>query len=767
MADFDAVLMNIIGMNNAQVNHLLTQGIRDAEDLLLIDDTAMTELFTRAGLITVNTMTRTRLHAFRQWVQEQENNGIELDLEEFTVDECRQQQKKLGSKTMISTKEKGMKEDAKPPEKFSGKQKAWKEWKLEFCAYLAAKRGSSDIPLSYVIRVDTDVTEEEYDNLEGTAKAIYDAPLQGKHFDRDNFQVFQYLQTLLIHGTADTYVTEFESRGEGRAAWLALLVAFEGDDARNAAIALARNTIQTSIWEKNTRNYTFDDYCTRHIKANNELTRYGVPIDGATQVHAWLAGIKKEAYRAVKADILLGPETKEDLKRAVMLMKDTLTALRLVDDDNVEPRRIGGMRQGSDSRRNGGRGWAINWRRGSPGRSGGRGRDDRGRGRFPSYRGGRQYAYQRGRGGGRHSYQDTYRAIRNQPADDGLGMSQEILNQMTSKQRAAYYQGRERMRETESPPTIAGGKRNVSSIYLDVNNSVSPQNMNPGDVTDAISSASSEFGRGQQSHRTDQTLHTKPRWQKSLLSANRRIAVTHTIDIQMPANYQARYRAELDTRADTTCAGAAFVMLEDTGRICDVNGFHNHFELLKGIPITTTATAYDHPELQETLILVFHESLYFGASMEHSLICPNQLRENQLIVDLCPKQYTEGESLHGISIPEENIIMPFTLHGCISYLPTRLPSRNELDHCRYIRMTSDSEWDPYSECFAQNERPFEGHVNRMQGALIAATSSLERRSEIDAELLAKRWGISIHNATTTLRVTTQRGVRNLTQPFVH
>lgn len=76
--------------------------------------------------------------------------------------------------------------------------------------------------------------------------------------------------------------------------------------------------------------------------------------------------------------------------------------------------------------------------------------------------------------------------------------------------------------------------------------------------------------------------------------------------------------------------------------------------------------AYDHPNLQETLILIFYECLYFGAEMQHSLICPNKVWDNGINVDFCPKQYSNGLSLHGINVPKEEITMPFKLHGCIS-----------------------------------------------------------------------------------------------------
>jgi len=84
-------------------------------------------------------------------------------------------------------------------------------------------------------------------------------------------------------------------------------------------------------------------------------------------------------------------------------------------------------------------------------------------------------------------------------------------------------------------------------------------------------------------------------------------------------------QVEVDSRADTCCAGATFCLVEETDWIADMEGFHKDLGKLENIPIGTYYTAIDHPGLQETIIRVFHECLYFGANMEESLINPNQL----------------------------------------------------------------------------------------------------------------------------------------------
>jgi hypothetical protein len=105
------------------------------------------------------------------------------------------------------------------------------------------------------------------------------------------------------------------------------------------------------------------------------------------------------------------------------------------------------------------------------------------------------------------------------------------------------------------------------------------------------------------------------------------------------------------------------------------------------------------------------------------------------------------------------------MHGCISYLPIRTPTPDELYSCRHILLTAEEKWDPCSDCFAQAEHAAlkqhirEGHDSYRH---ISTTSSRDHRSSIVPDILANRWGTSLDIAEKTLQVTTQRGIRQLT-----
>ena len=91
------------------------------------------------------------------------------------------------------------------------------------------------------------------------------------------------------------------------------------------------------------------------------------------------------------------------------------------------------------------------------------------------------------------------------------------------------------------------------------------------------------------------------------------------------------------------------------------------YEAVHGVPIVTAATAWTNVETGQTYILIFHEGLWMGASMENSLINPNQLRAHGCIVQDNPFC---GAPLN-IEDPEGVIAIPLTTNILAT---TRTPS---------------------------------------------------------------------------------------------
>jgi len=746
--NFVETLNNVIGFTPAFTHFIIEQGITDAEILAQVDDTTITEMFARQQLRNVTVVMKMRFWALRYWAQMALASSRPINLEDFNQDTANRVQLEMSTSATLKDNKSRLssKSDAVAPEKFNGKSRSWKEWSASFIGWLAQIPGSNDIPLSYVLRDDDEISDDDYAEMEGTMKQIYDADLQGIYFDRDNYQVYQKLKSQLIGSIAETHLTAFEKTSNGRTAWFHLKTCYEGDDAKNTAITQARKEIRDATWERNSRNWTFDSYCMRHVKAYNTLAKYGIITDGATKVRDFLRGIHNNAVQAIKVDILSNPNTKDNLEKAIISFKDTMATLDIISPHKYadqDERRIGAAhRDGRSSQR-------------------GRGNPQSGRSAQQSYqpRNGYRGGYKGSRGGGGR-YQGSYHGGRGQGQhqDDGLLLDKKVLDQMTAKQRAAFYQGREKMRSnprTENP-TGESNDRQIGAVNAATPPPYVPppppvMNVPSQEEESRLSAASSHFGRQGQNNRNIQN-----RIGASQSSDRRMGEYSHDFRRTTATNrhsddYNLRARAEIDIRADTICAGATFALIEDTRKVCDVGGFHDSMSPIKGVPVGTCATAYDHPDLQETIILCFPQSLYFGSQMEHSLINPNQLRDFWIRVDSTPKQY-DVNSNHAIIVPEEDVTIPLQLYGCISYFPTRLPTPQELNDCRYITLSNEKEWDPYSDRFTEQERP---QVQRV----VAATSTTDRRHEIDAPALAQR--LPIHrDGIAAIPLPIRRPIRN-------
>jgi hypothetical protein len=129
-----------------------------------------------------------------------------------------------------------------------------------------------------------------------------------------------------------------------------------------------------------------------------------------------------------------------------------------------------------------------------------------------------------------------------------------------------------------------------------------------GQTNAQMNAASSQFGR-----EGNRSLNNRK--QGAIVSGQRFISSAKTARPPPAYDYNKRTRAEIDSRADTVCAGSTFKLLEESSQYCVVNGFHSDMEPMQNIPVATVATAFDDPVTQATYILVFFEALYFGEGM--------------------------------------------------------------------------------------------------------------------------------------------------------
>ena len=161
-------------------------------------------------------------------------------------------------------------------------------------------------------------------------------------------------------------------------------------------------------------------------------------------------------------------------------------------------------------------------------------------------------------------------------------------------------------------------------------------------------------------------------------------------------------RCELDSHADTCVAGSNTIRVSDNDRLVTVHAYSHEYKPLKDIPVATVATLWVDPKDGQPYILIIHEALYFGDRLKSTLLCPNQLRANGLLVDDVPRQF-DTKSSHSIYVPEDKLRVHLTLQGVVSGFESRKPTMEEYAEYPHIELTSPLEWEPNSCDMANKE----------------------------------------------------------------
>ena len=246
-------------------------------------------------------------------------------------------------------------------------------------------------------------------------------------------------------------------------------------------------------------------------------------------------------------------------------------------------------------------------------------------------------------------------------------------------------------------------------------------------------------------------------------------------------------RNEMDSLADTSCAGPNWALIELTGQVCNVTGFMDSGQTVNDIPIATCATIVIDNDTGQESLLIGHEMLYFGSLMKRSLLNPNQLRYAGVQVRDDPTRERE----EGFGLRVGDVQIPFSMEGTITYFESRHPTQTEIEDMSMPHqvITREEEWDPkrvqlreisnvqeepavvcelerclsmVSSCYVeedyQNASTRAVRIGRMD-------TSNSRHSKVTPQDLSRTLRIGLDTATKTLRATTQRGVHTALHPI--
>jgi hypothetical protein len=642
---FQAALARI-GFNDQSVEALEANGIDGVRDLINLSDKVVEQIlkiiWTGPPPLAVPYLAQKRLNIFCFWATRRNRLNENINPALFTQAAMEEYGAMMN---MVDTDEENI---VKAPAEYKTGSK-WKAFKEGAIAYLNGVKGRHDIPLAYIIR-DNEVPIPNQVYMSEHQRLIEVTPLQGVEYEDDNGKVFDLLKSWTINGPAWTWMRAHNATRNRRQAWLALLGHFEGEAQRDRVKDQAYAAIAAAKYYGECKKFMFETYVTIHQDAYADIEQYGEVISEEKRVCDLLTNIKDSspAANAAKGTILATPTLWNNFSNAVAHLSTTLQlGQSLQETSNISSTQTG---TGTPTGRGRGRG-------------GGRGR---------------------GRGRGRNIYLGSY--------------SYNDWKSLSSEDKKKVIEGRAKSSAASAAGnTNQGGGRQVASlatIQEDGMSTVGPTNTTVMEqaILQGTLQGSSAVGekRGNAESAGSQMLRRRI---NAIISSRRTVDTQHRNISRMTYKQYTDHQdvitgtCELDSHADTCVAGSNCVVIEETHQKVDVSAFSEHLDTLKNVPIVTAATAYDDPVSGTTYILILGQAIYMGDTMQHSLICPNQLCARGLVVKDCPKHLSpiENPSSHSIYDADEDFRLPLSLWGVTSYFTTRTPTLYEIKFGTRIR----------------------------------------------------------------------------------
>ena len=563
----------------------------------------------------------------------------------------------------------------------------WRSFKYALMNFLDGIIGKKGIPLTYVIRP-LEIPPGMHND------PMYTASLHGHAYNDDNHTVFRHIWGAVLGDQYEVYVKEFAEARNGRGAFFALEMYFNGGAYQIHKVNAAWKVIQSTKYTGRKSSMDFTTYRRLFDEAWADLKEANQEPNGQSKVRWLLEGMVGEDLKVAKATITNDEQAYTNYELACLKLS------RLVANDDVLDK---GVKERQMSSVNNERNYipSDEWRKLSPQEQAA---IQRSRPNSSSRRRGRRYNNNGGRGRGGNGGNDSNRhKTGGNDMTRGSGRSDD--GQASRKGR-----GGRRVRFNVESKTIYPHSRTINKIKSH-SESVYAENDDDYNEYDEDSCDDDYVEPG-----------GTPSQKFRRMSGIRRIS-----RIVQEGSDSDEVRVELDSHADNGVLGSDAVILEEyPDEIFKVYGYRKENGYVE-MTLVKAALAYDKPN-GTTTILVF-DKVFIDQSLRHSLINPNQIRDRGHIVDDVAVRFGGKHA-----IVADELTIPLYHHGCMSYFPARRPTEEELCSCDRIDMHGEI-WDP-NETLA---------VNAVEtGAKV-----------VDTKALAKRWYMKPDVVEKTLSITTR------------
>ena len=166
----------------------------------------------------------------------------------------------------------------------------------------------------------------------------------------------------------------------------------------------------------------------------------------------------------------------------------------------------------------------------------------------------------------------------------------------------------------------------------------------------------------------------------------------------------------MDSHADTIVAEKNCVVLNYTGKECDVSTFSDNCGTIENAHLSRVATVWQSRDTAQTYTLVMNEALWICDSIESTLIDRNQLRHYGM--------HIQDDPSSTIPLPmiseDTEFAMALEREGTIVYTNTHTPTQKELQTYPHIVISFENSWNPMKVHFDENCHLSEVEVKRIR-----------------------------------------------------
>ena len=224
----------------------------------------------------------------------------------------------------------------------------------------------------------------------------------------------------------------------------------------------------------------------------------------------------------------------------------------------------------------------------------------------------------------------------------------------------------------------------------------------------------------------------------------------------------------MDSHADTTCVNKhAYIESIVEGLTVDAIPFDSSIGKMSNLPIANAIYAHDDIDSMQTTLLRFNNAIYIR-DMRNALLCPNQARENGVIVNDVPLHLDHTDQSTFSIIAEDN---EFGLEqfGPTAFIQLRRPTEEELETLTPIDITSEDGWDPYGNSrqdhtFASLQSVIRDEIDdwllEYPNRSICAVNMSKPKDSLTPEYLSQIWQCGLEMAKRTIEATTCKHYRH-------